>query len=229
MSRRRLTVTIAAGLVPVAAACAVAPVRAAGWELIDRVLAIVNGQVVTLSDARAALALGLSGPAGAAGAPSTVADAVSLLIDRRLILGEVARYQPPDPDEAALERRVRELLARLPAGVPTEAALAPLALDGDRLRRIAREDLQITAYLAQRFGLVQPSEEDVAAYYREYGTAFARGGAVPPLAEVAGEIRARLAAARQAELVARWVADLRRRAEIVVLDPGGLATGTGRS
>lgn len=195
---------------------AVGAVPPSGREILDRVLAIVGGHIVTLSDARAAVALGLAGPSRSA---DPIADAVAALIDRRLILTEVDRYRVPDPDAAAVERRLTELAARLPADVPLDLALSALALDREGLRRLARDDLRIAVYLAQRFGLVRPSDEEVAAYYREHAAELARGGVVPPLAEVAEALRESLAASRRDELVAQWVADLRRRTDIVVLYP----------
>ena len=51
-------------------------------ELIDRTLAIVAGQVVTLSDVRAAVALGL---VGSAGGTDALAVATTALVDRALI------------------------------------------------------------------------------------------------------------------------------------------------
>ncbi len=196
---------------------AVWAVPASGREILDRVLAIVGGHIVTLSDARAAVALGLAGPSRSA---DPIADAVAVLIDRRLILTEVDRYQVPDPDAAAVERRLAELAARLPADVPLDLVLSALALDREGLRRLARDDLRMAAYLAQRFGLIRPSDEEVAAYYRERAADLAQRGVVPPLAEVAEALRESLAASRRDQLVAQWVADLRRRTDIVVLYPG---------
>jgi hypothetical protein len=211
-------------VVALAALLAAASGTPAAGEILDRVLAVVSGEVVTLSDARAAIALGL---VGRRSSPDPIADAVAALVDRRLVLHEVERYQPPEPDAASIEQRARELAAALPADVPVDVALAALALDAARLRQLAREELRIAAYLQRRFGLVQPSDEDVAAYYRTHQAELARAGEVPPLAEVRDELRRRLAAARRDALVAEWVADLRRRADILVLYPGALAP-TGR-
>jgi hypothetical protein len=61
-------------------------------ETIDRVLAVVAGQIITLSDVNAARALGLQSP-GDAGDPVRVV--LSKLVDRELVLAEVERYAPP--------------------------------------------------------------------------------------------------------------------------------------
>ena len=203
---RRGRVTLAGGIL-VAMALAV-PARA---EIIDRVLAIVGGQVITLSDAWAALALKLvEAPAGA----DPIGAALSFLIDRHLVILEVDRYLPPDPTDEAVARRADELRRALPAD---PSALARLALENERLKALARDDLRISAYLGQRFGLVQPTDDDVARYYREHPGLFIRDGVLPPFEEVRDEARRRLAAERRQELIAQWIGDLRRRTEVSVL------------
>ena len=60
-------------------------------EIIDRVLAILPGQIVTLSDVEAAIDLGLvEVPAGT----DRIAGGLSALIDRMLMLNEVRRVAP---------------------------------------------------------------------------------------------------------------------------------------
>lgn len=186
----------------------------AGAEIIDRVLAIVGGEVVTLSDVYAALALKLVDPAGAA---DPVGSALSFLIDRRLVVGEVDRYVPPEPDVSAIERRVIELRRPLPADASTVPGLARLALDDQRLRALAREDLRIESYLTQRFAADVPSDQDVELYYREHAADFTRGGVLVPLEDVREEVRRTLASERRARLIANWIADLRRRVDVSVL------------
>ena len=80
-----------------------------GQELLDRVIARVGGRAITLSDARAAAALGLVEiPPGA----DPVAAAARGLIERQLLLTEVARFSPPEPDAAAVQREVASLERR---------------------------------------------------------------------------------------------------------------------
>ena len=186
----------------------VAPLRA---ELIDRVLAIVGGQLITLSDVHAALAVRLVEPAGAA---DPIATALSFLIDRRLVVAEVDRYAPPEPDDAALAQRTAELISALPAD---PARRARLGVDPERVRGFARDELRTSAYLAQRFGAVQPTDDEVARYYREHEADFTRDGVRLPLADVQDEVRSRVASGRRAALIAAWVADLRRRTDVNVL------------
>ena len=66
-------------------------------ETIDRVLAIVAGQLITLSDVTAARELGLDGAASQTRAADPVRAVLNTLIDRELVLAEVERYAPSEP------------------------------------------------------------------------------------------------------------------------------------
>ena len=119
-------------------------------ETLDRVLAVVNGDVITLSDVSAARELGLVGAPAPAGA-DPMAAVLSALIDRQLELDEVERYAPPEPPVEAVDRGVAAARARFPTAAAFEAALARSGLTLPRLRGWLRDDLRISAYLNQRF------------------------------------------------------------------------------
>ena len=121
------------------------PARA---ETIDRVLAVVAGQLITLTDVTAALDLRLQATEGAA---DPVRAVLSKLIDRELILTEVDRYAPPEPTADAVDREVQRVLARFPSQDALDAALARSGIDEKHLRETLRQDLRMRAYLDQRF------------------------------------------------------------------------------
>jgi hypothetical protein len=125
----------------------VSPVIASA-EIIDRVLAVVGGVVITQSDATAAFELGLVsiGPTD-----DPLATALSKLIDRQLMLTEVERYAPPDPPEEAVDRLVESVRSKFPASGAYTAALNRSGVDEARLRQILRDQIRIDAYLEQRF------------------------------------------------------------------------------
>lgn len=180
-----------------------------GRHLIDRVLAVVDGALITQSDVEAAMRLGLVSPRNGA---DPVAGVLEGLIERRLILAEVDRYAPPDPAEPDIDGAFEAVRARLGA----ESFANVLVQTGgspDQVRRFVRDDLRIAAYLQQRFGTIQPSELDVAQYYREHADQF--GGR--SLQDARDAVAAQLTAERRASLVADWVASLRRRANTNIL------------
>jgi len=183
-------------------------------QIIDRVLAVVAGQPITLSDVRAALALGLVPPAAAGEKPER--SALNNLIDRQLQLIEVNRYLPPEPTAAGIDGRVSEIRSRFNGDAAFHAALAENGFTADQLRARVRDNLRIESYLDQRFGVgPEPSEEELQRFYRSHD--FTRDGTQPPYAEVREEVKRRLVEARKATLIREWLAGLRRRVDVAVL------------
>lgn len=175
--------------------------------VIDRVLASVDGQLVTLSDLRTATALGL--------VEGTGEEAVGKLVDRRLIVGEASRYAVQDPSAAAVDARLAALRASvgearlnqvLRAGGLTEAGL----------REWLREDLLVASYMSQRFAATgMPTDSEVEAYVQAHqGELTSPGTARVSADETTRLARERLAGERRARLVSDWIAGLRRRAQI---------------
>jgi hypothetical protein len=124
-------------------------VRVANGETIDRVLAVVAGDLITLSDVHAALDLGLIVPAARAADP--VRDVLSQLIDRELELAEVDRYGQPEPTAEAIDGAVQAVRSRFASQQAFEAVLARAGIDLPHVRETVRENLRIRAYLDQRF------------------------------------------------------------------------------
>jgi hypothetical protein len=131
-----------------AALCVLFPAGPARAETIDRVLAVVGGQLITLTDVTAALDLRLQTSDGAA---DPVRAVLSKLIDRELVLAEVERYAPPEPSAEAVDREVQRVRARFESEEVLAATLARSGSDEKHLRETLRQDLRIRAYLDQRF------------------------------------------------------------------------------
>ncbi len=182
-------------------------------EIVDRVLATVGSQVITLSDVRAVQTFGLV-PAASGG--RTPAEILSALVDRELMLGEVRRYVAPEPDRALVERRVAQIRAAFP-GAAYEQALARTAMTDDRLRSHVAADLQIAAYVEQRFGAPGPPPPDeVQRYYNEHLSEFIRAGRLVPFEEARAQAQERFAAARQHTLAGQWLDRLRRGTHVEI-------------
>ena len=183
-------------------------------QLLDRVVARVNGEVVTLTDVKAAVALGVvEVPAGAG-----ETDAIEALIERQLILAEVARFAPREPAAADVARETATLTARV--GSRLAGLMESTGIDEARIRDIARDNLRIEAYLNQRFGTTeQLTEKEVAQYYRIHPDEFTRNGTLMPFTQAEPLARERAGAERRASQVARWMRDLRDRGEVAVMLP----------
>jgi hypothetical protein len=117
-------------------------------ETIDRVLAVVAGQIITLSDVTAARDLRLQTTDGAA---DPIRALLSKLIDRELILAEVERYAPAEPTEDTVGREMARVRARFASAQELDEALARSGVDERYVRETLRQDLRIRAYMEQRF------------------------------------------------------------------------------
>ena len=184
-------------------------------ELLDRILARVDGHPITLTDTRAAIRLGLVEPAE--GVDATLF-ALRQLIERRLMLAEVARFAPPEPDPTALNGQVSALKAKVGTSADLVALERSTGYGEDQIREVARDSLRIQAYLNQRFGgSVQPSDEEVGQYYRTHLDEFTRDGRVMSFVEAEPAARQKAAAARRRAVIFQWMRELHQRAEIVEL------------
>jgi hypothetical protein len=126
----------------------------AGQQLLDRVVARVGAMPITQTDVDAALAFGVI--------DRQAGDPVKQMIDRRLILAEVNRFPPPEPDF----RVVQDLMVKMKAtaGPDVNAVMKRTGVDDNRLSELARETLRIRSYLQQRFPSSARSEEQIARW-----------------------------------------------------------------
>jgi hypothetical protein len=186
----------------------------AAGEIIDRVLAVAAGNLIMLSDVRAALELGFVSPGSV---PDPVREVLSRLIDRALMLAEVDRYAPPEPSAEAVDRAVQAVRLRFSTPEAFAAALARVGMGDKYLRETVREDLRIRAYLDQRFTVVAPTDDDLGRYYRDHTDVFTRNGRLIPFDEARQDVVQAVVTDRRRALVDEWVTALRRRAEIADL------------
>jgi len=133
-----------------------APLSAVADEVIDRVLAVVGGDVITLSDVRTARELGRVDVTGAA---DPLRGALTQLVDRSLVLSEVNRFAPPEPSATAVDAAFAALTSRFGSRSTMEAALQRLGIDESLVRELLSEDLRIRAYIDQRFTAETPAAQ----------------------------------------------------------------------
>lgn len=191
----------------VVAALVAAPLAA--QALLDRVAARVNGNVILLSDVRAAVMLGLID------APPDSEDAVEQMVQRALLIEEVNRFPPPDPPADAVDAEVARLRAR--AGGSLEAVERATGLSPAYVRLLARDRLRIQAYIDGRFGVTVPlTDEQVLQYYRDHPEEFTSGGQVVPFERAQGVARERAGLDQRRRTINQWLGDLRVRADVNV-------------
>jgi hypothetical protein len=202
-----------AALSCVAVAAALAVVAPVQGVVADRLVAVVSGQPIMASDLRAARALDLV--AGAA----TLDDAalIDRLAVRELMRVEVERFSTTMSDvDRGIASRADAAARTARAG--GDAGLAVLGLSAGRLLAWLEDDARIEHYMRQRFDAAsQPSDDEALTWFQIHERDYLRDGRPRPFAEVRDEVRARLAAERRQSMVDDWVAGLRRRAVVVLV------------
>jgi hypothetical protein len=185
-------------------------------EIIDRILATVGGTLILQSDAAAAVRLGLlQVPSGH---PDPLQWALDRLIERRLMLLEVDRYGPPEPERLEIDRQMAEIDKRFASGQQLDAILREVGLSVGQLRVHVRDELRLDAYLRQRFAATfQATDEEVARYYQDHPADFTVGGKLLPFTEVREHARQAVIEQRRVAAIREWMAGLRRRTEVNVL------------
>ena len=132
-------------------------VNASAQQLLDRVVARVGTAAITQTDVEAAVAFGLVDP--------KAGDPVKLMIDRRLMLAEVNRIPPPEPDFRAVQALM--VTMKTTAGPDVNAVMKRTGVDDNRLSELARETLRIQSYVQQRFPASPRSEEQRARWLND--------------------------------------------------------------
>lgn len=179
-------------------------------QLIDRVLARVGSNAVTMSDVRAEVGLGL-----VQGTDERAR--LQGAIDRQLVLDEAARFPPPEASPEAVADEVAAMKSHAGADLP--ALMTAAGLDESRLQQIARETLRIRAYLSQRFGTTaQVTEDEVRRYYDEHPAEFTRDGVRLSFEDAETTARERASGERLRATIDSWIGGLRMRAEVVLVE-----------
>ncbi|MBN2265005.1 MAG: hypothetical protein JW775_04240 [Candidatus Aminicenantes bacterium] len=185
-------------------------------QTVNCVVAIVNGEIITLLDVEVTAAFGLGhGPAADPDADPRLA-ALDALIDRRIVLGLAREVRGVSGEE--IDAAVAELRASL-GPEDFAAKLARFGLDDLDIWPYVEDRLLYERALELRFSQSIPvSFTEIERYYRDiYAPERARfGGTAGPLERGAGEIESRIQGERRARQATNWVRDMRSRADIEI-------------
>ena len=189
-------------------------------QTVDRLVAVVDDDPMFLSDVDRLLALGLVDASPAAELEERRRVALDRLIEERLRLHEVERYELGTVPVPEVDRQMAALAESLGGEEALERLLASQDMDRAALRLLLRRQLRILAYVEERLGpRVLVTEEQIEAYY---GSELrpemdAQGAPLPPLVEVEGAIRSVLRERALNREIDDWTQDLRSRASLVDL------------
>lgn len=210
------------GLVPAAVAQqarapesrAPGPTEAEG-RIVDRVVAIIEGQVLTQSELEfeARVALIQRGGLQAAEAPldeGTLRGALELAISERLQVLAAERLQAFPVERAEVDSRVAAFRARFPSDAALQGFLARHDMDLGRLSAVLERSLRAERILDSRIRLkAQVDEADVRRHYEEHVEDFPGGYEAARAA-----VRAKLVRERYSALAAEELAQVRADAQV---------------
>lgn len=185
--------------------------------VVDRVAAVVDRQVITVSEVNQMVELRFFQRNSGESEDDFRHRILEALIAQALRFRDVERFGAEEIPKDSIEARVTEISKRFPTPADLDAALQRVELTPDELRALVKRQLQVEEYIQERFApLVFVSNDEIDAYYR--GTwsqqRRQRGLAIPPLAEVREEIRALLRSSRLQEEIEKWTTQLRERANV---------------
>lgn len=187
--------------------------------MVDRIAAVVDRQVITVSEINQMVELRFFPRRASASDDAYRRDILDALIAQALRFRDVERFGGQDIPKDSIEARVREIEGRFASGADLAAALRRAELSADELRALVKRQLQVEAYIQERFApKIFVSSDEIEAYYRGPWSEQrrARGLPVVPLADVREEIRSALKSSQLQTEIDRWTAQLRAHANVDV-------------
>ena len=191
---------------------------AAKWETVDRVVAEVGDQVITLTDLRWQIDLhDYRKPATEEEQHSLYREVLDQLINQRLIVRDIAKTPFIDVSESELNRFVESYERRFASKEDLERRLREMGMQEQDLRQILRRQLAVNKFIELRFEpfvIILP--DDIQEYYRdEYVPELEKKGLpVPGLSVVRETIRQILTVRRTTDQLEEWLQTVRSRTQI---------------
>jgi hypothetical protein len=185
---------------------------------VDRIAATVDRQVLTVSEITQMVEIRFFART-AESDDDQRRNVLDALIAQALRFRDVERFGAQDISADVIEARLLEIQHRFPTEAEFLAAVAHAELTLDEVRALVKRQLQVEAYIQERFApLVFISNDEVDAYYRGPWSQQRRerGLGIPALASVQEEIRTAVRGARLEEEIGKWTAQLRERADVDV-------------
>ena len=189
------------------------------WAVtVDRIAAVIDRQVLTVSEVTQLVEIRFF-PRTSESEDDHRRDVLDALIAQALRYRDVERFGAQDIPNDTIEARLQTIQRRFANESEFAAALARAELTLDEVRALVKRQLQVEAYIQERFApLVFVSPEDIESYYRGAWSTQRRerGLSVPPLDQIREEIRLAVRATRVEQEIARWTGQLRERANVDV-------------
>ena len=209
--------------------------RAQKPEVLDHVVAVINGSVILESDVQEEMRLAVLQPFSDPGR-NTPKRALQRLIDRDLILQQMRTAEeltPPSPEEVL--QRVNELRSLIPectqyhceTDAGWQAFLKAKGLTQKEVEAHWKQRMMILAFIQSRFGSgVRITQAEIADYYHKVLVPQLKGKTAPPLQTVSSRIEEILLQQRVSSLLLEWLQSLKSEGSVSILDPAYGQVGT---
>ncbi len=191
---------------------------AASAVTVDRVAAVIDRQVITVSEVAQMVTVRFF-PRSGRDDDEYRRHVLEQLIAQALRYRDVERFGAEDVPRDSIEARLKEMQNRFPSPAAFQEALTRSELTLDELRALIKRQLQVEAYIQERFApLIFIQSEDIETYYRGPWSQQRRerGLAVPLLNEVREEIRTLLRSTRLQQEIEEWTSRLRQQTNVDV-------------
>ena len=194
----------------------------AAAEVIDRIVAIVNGHVILQSDWDEGLSYEalLTNRSLSQFSEDERRAVLDRLIDQELLREQMKSADFPHATDAEVAARVAEARKLYPQATSPEAWQAVLAryhLTGSDLDAHVRQQIDLLRLVDARLRpAVQIDSKSIEAYYRDQFAPQLKqaGSSEVPLADVAGQIREVLTQEKVSELLVSWLQTLRSEGQV---------------
>ena len=237
---KRAVLSISLVLLAAAGASAQTPAPRGG-EIVDRMVAVVNGsELITYSDLLWQIALQPGAPLDAP-RHEDLRRALDLLIDQRLVMQEADKLPHVHATEEEMKAAEADLIKRFPSVEEFQRRLERVGLNAPQLREIVHERIDMAKYLDFRFrAFTVVTPQEVESYYRDVYVPRRRrqspGQIVPELKAVYDAIQAELIESKVESDTDDFLEEARGAAQVTILDEsfadGGAqkpAAATGRA
>jgi peptidyl-prolyl cis-trans isomerase SurA len=190
-------------------------------EEIDRLLAAVNGKVVTESDLRLARNLNALVGFGRTTPPTSRADEIDQLINRELLRQELQHFPLQPEDQARADQRLEELKGGYAEIGGITYIMQGLGLQEKEIEAYLSLQVAMIRFIDMRFRpFVSVTPAEVKEYYETQLVPRLRetGSRTPPLEEVSKQIEGILVDNKVGQMMDDWVQNLRQHSEIEIFD-----------
>lgn len=184
-------------------------------ETVDHIVAVVNEQVITLTDLRIAEAFCLHDDDIDEGDESTRRSLLEMMVNQKLVLpltgGESVEKEEVDSFQD-------KIVAKMGSG-QLDKKLKEFGLDRDDLRKCIRDRIIYQKMINRRFGqgIIVSLEEIEDFYKRRYVPSQEKEGTEPkPMMEILNEIESTIKQEKTRLKVDDWIKNLKTQADILI-------------